>query len=79
MEGRDKVVGVTVLQLKPREESFYTILFEKLAKVDAIILCEGRSDVEVIKAVFKIGASGGLVINLTVCSAIVFWNRFGVV
>jgi hypothetical protein len=62
-------------------ESFYTILFEKLAKVDAIILCEGRSDVEVVKAVFKklIGASGGLVIGLTVCSAMVFWNRFGVV
>jgi len=56
-------------------------LFEKLAKVDAIILCEGRSDVEVVKAVFKklISTSGGLVIDLTVCSAIVFWNRFGVV
>ena len=70
-----------MLQLKLREESFYTILFEELAKVDAIILCEGRSDVEVVKAVFKklISTSGGLVIDLTVCSAIVFWNRFGVV
>jgi hypothetical protein len=55
-------------------------LFEKLAKVDAIILSGGRSDVEVVKAVFKklIGASGGLVIGLTVCNATVFWS-FGVV
>jgi hypothetical protein len=72
LEGCDKVVGVTVLQLKPREESFYTILFEKLAKVDAIILCEGRSDVEVVKAVFKklISTSGGLVIGFTDCEGV---------
>jgi hypothetical protein len=56
-------------------------LFEKLAKVDAIILSGDRSDVEVVKAVFKklISASGGPVIGFTVYSAIVFWNRFGVV
>jgi hypothetical protein len=38
-----------ILQLKPREESFYKILFEKLMKIDIIALGEGQSDVEVAK------------------------------
>jgi hypothetical protein len=58
-----------ILQLKPREESFYRILFEKLMKIDITVLGEGQSDVEVSKAVFNklIGASNRFVIGFTDC------------
>jgi len=62
-------VATDILQLKPREESFYKILFEKLKKIDIIVLGEGQSDVEVSKAVFNklIGASNRFVIGFTDC------------
>jgi hypothetical protein len=58
-----------ILQLKPREESFHRILFEKLMKIDITVLGEGQSDVEVSKAVFNklIGASNRFVIGFTDC------------
>jgi hypothetical protein len=38
-----------LLQLKPREESFYSIVFNKLPRLDIIVLCEGRTEVKVVK------------------------------
>jgi len=46
-------MSTVLLQLKPREESFYEILFKKLERLDVVVLCEGRSDVEVAKSVFR--------------------------
>jgi len=42
-----------LIQLKPYEESFYNILFRKLGKLDFLILCEGKTEAEIFKALFK--------------------------
>jgi hypothetical protein len=61
---------ITSIQLKPSSESFYKIVFEKLKKLDAIVLCEGRSDVEVIKKIlskFTTEEGGRVHIGFTDC------------
>ncbi|MCS7365130.1 MAG: hypothetical protein NDF54_06830 [archaeon GB-1867-035] len=42
-----------LIQLKPREESFTTILFQRLRKLDTLLLCEGKTETKVIKAIIK--------------------------
>jgi hypothetical protein len=43
---------MTLTQLKPREEAFTKILLD-VKKLDAIVICEGRSDVEVFKSILQ--------------------------
>ena len=54
-----------LIQLKPLEESFYIMVFDKLAKLDSIVLCEGKTEVETVKHVveklgFKVDLNVGL-------------------
>jgi hypothetical protein len=46
-----------ITQLKPREEAFMKILMD-VKRLDIIVICEGRSDVEVYKSVLRKLASG---------------------
>jgi len=54
-------MGVDAIQLKPHQESFYVIVFEKLAPLGAVILCEGHSDAEVAKRILKKMESEGVI------------------
>jgi hypothetical protein len=54
-------MGVDAIQLKPHQESFYVIVFEKLAPLSAVILCEGHSDAEVAKRILKKMESEGVI------------------
>ncbi len=42
-----------LIQLKPRENSLIEILFRKLPRVDALVLCEGKTESEVVKTIIK--------------------------
>lgn len=42
-----------MFQLKPLEESFFRIIHNRMPKFSALILCEGKSDAEIIKAVAR--------------------------
>jgi hypothetical protein len=42
-----------ILQLKPHQESFYRVVHDKIRGLDAIVLCEGASDAEVAKKIFR--------------------------
>jgi len=44
---------VTLHQLKPLHESFYNIIFGKLRSLDAIIVCEGATEAEIVKVIAK--------------------------
>jgi DNA-binding Lrp family transcriptional regulator len=46
-------MGIDVIQLKPHQESFYVIVFGKLAPLNAVVLCEGHSDAEIAKRILK--------------------------
>jgi 5S rRNA maturation endonuclease (ribonuclease M5) len=48
---------MSITQLKPWEEAFMKILMD-VKRLDAIIICEGRSDVEVYKSVLRKLTSG---------------------
>jgi hypothetical protein len=48
---------MSITQLKPREEAFMKILMD-VKRLDIIVICEGRSDVEVYKSVLRKLASG---------------------
>jgi len=54
-------MGVDAIQLKPHQESFYVIVFEKLAPLSAVVLCEGRSDAEVAKRILQKMESEGVI------------------
>ncbi len=43
---------MSITQLKPREEAFMKILMD-VKRLDIIVICEGRSDVEVYKSVLR--------------------------
>jgi len=46
------------VQLKPHYEAFYRFVFNRLMKLDALILCEGRTETEVVKRIAeKLGIS----------------------
>ncbi len=60
-----------LVQLKPQEESFFTIIYGKLRKLDALILCEGETEVKVIKTIIeKLGIKIPKTIGVTECSGI---------
>ena len=42
-----------IVQLKPRSEAFSAFIFRGLKRLDAIVLCEGKTEVEVYKAVLR--------------------------
>jgi hypothetical protein len=54
-------MGVDVIQLKLLRESFYVIVFGKLAPLSAVVLCEGHSDAEVVKRILKKMESEGVI------------------
>jgi hypothetical protein len=54
-------MGISVVQLKPLQESFYVIVFKKLAPLNAVVLCEGHSDAEVAKRILKKMESEGVI------------------
>lgn len=54
------------IQLKPREESFLALSKDLKRKFEAIVLCEGETDVKILKAVTeKIGVEAKLSIGVT--------------
>lgn len=59
------------IQLKPREESFLALSKDLKRKFEAIVLCEGETDVKILKAVTeKIGVEAKLSIGVTDCGGI---------
>jgi len=42
-----------IAQLKPFEDSFYQMVFHKLKKIDVLVLCEGKTETELIKALLN--------------------------
>ena len=40
-----------LVQLKPHHEAFYRFVFDKLVRLNALILCEGKTEVEVVKKI----------------------------
>jgi DNA-binding Lrp family transcriptional regulator len=54
-------MGVDVIQLKLLRESFYVVVFGKLAPLSAVVLCEGQSDAEVAKRILKKMESEGVI------------------
>ena len=40
-----------LVQLKPHHEAFYRFVFDKLMRLNALILCEGKTEVEVVKKI----------------------------
>jgi hypothetical protein len=66
---------VSVVQLKPLQDSFYDIVQRKLPRLDVLVLCEGRSDVEVAKEVLRgvlevAEPLGGVSVGFTDCEGI---------
>ncbi|MHA1506470.1 MAG: DUF3226 domain-containing protein [Candidatus Asgardarchaeia archaeon] len=60
-----------LVQLKPSEESFTSFVLNRLKRLDVILLCEGRTEVEIIKAVVKkLDVEVKLHIGLTDCEGI---------
>jgi len=60
-----------LIQLKPSEESFSKLVFNKFKRLDAILLCEGKTEVEVVKAIIeKLGIDIKIVLGLTDCEGI---------
>ena len=60
-----------LIQLKPLKESFYIMVFDKLAKLDSIVLCEGKTEVETVKHVVeKTGLKVNLDVGLADCEGI---------
>ncbi len=60
----------TIVQLKPMENSFYDFVFGKLKRLRGIILCEGVSDVEVVKAIIRKLGLSVRDIGITDCSGV---------
>ena len=47
-----------LVQLKPHHEAFYRFVFDRLMRLNALILCEGKTEVEVVKRIAeKLGVS----------------------
>ena len=47
-----------LVQLKPHHEAFYRFVFDKLMRLNVLILCEGKTEVEVVKKIAeKLGIS----------------------
>ena len=40
-----------LVQLKPHHEAFYRFVFDKLMRLNVLILCEGKTEVEVVKKI----------------------------
>lgn len=60
-----------IVQLKPLEESFMKIVFGKLTRLDAIILCEGKTEVETVKHIVnKLNIEVPITIGLADCEGI---------
>jgi len=60
-----------IVQLRPPEESFDEIIFGKLVKLDAIILCEGKTEVETVKQIIeKLSIEIPITIGLADCKGI---------
>ncbi|MCD6514831.1 MAG: hypothetical protein J7L07_07895 [Candidatus Odinarchaeota archaeon] len=60
-----------IIQLKPSDVSFTEFLFNKLKKLDIILLCEGKTDVETVKAIVdKLNIEINLTIGITDCEGI---------
>ena len=60
-----------MLQLKPYEESFYGIIYGRLKRLDVVILCEGKRDAEILKAVAeKTGLKTKLTVGVTDCEGV---------
>jgi len=58
-------------QLKPSKDSFYTYVFSGVKRFDALMLCEGRSDAEVVKEMMrKLGIKGSKSLAITGCEGI---------
>ena len=62
---------MALIQLRPYEESFNAIIFKKLKKLDALLLCEGKTEVEVIKTIVKrLNIAVSRNVGVTDCSGI---------
>lgn len=60
-----------LIQLKPLQESFYTFVFQRLRKLEAVILCEGVTEVEIVKEIVrKLGIELGVAMGVTDCEGI---------
>jgi len=61
-----------LVQLKPRHEAFYGFVFDKLTRLNALILCEGKTEAEVVKEITKkLGVlSQGFSVGVTDCEGI---------
>ena len=60
-----------IRQLKPYKDSFYTFVYSGVKRFDALILCEGRTDAEVIKELIrKLGIGGKKSLAITDCEGI---------
>ncbi|MCD6489102.1 MAG: hypothetical protein J7K21_07770, partial [Desulfurococcales archaeon] len=53
---------MAITQLKPMEEGFFYFIFNRLKPMSTVILCEGDTDVKILKAVIK---KLGLVLDST--------------
>ena len=42
-----------LVQLKPHQETFYKFVMNKLRSLDAIVLCEGKMEVKVVKRIIR--------------------------
>ena len=40
-----------LVQLKPHHEAFYRFVFDRLMRLNALVLCEGRVEVEVVRRI----------------------------
>jgi len=60
-----------LIQLKPSEETFNKLVFDKFKRLDVVLLCEGGTEVKVVKALIrKLGIEVRLVLGLTDCEGI---------
>ena len=60
-----------IRQLKPYKDSFYTFVYSGVRSFDAFILCEGRTDAEVVKELLKrLGIRGRKSVAVTDCEGI---------
>lgn len=60
-----------LVQLKPGEELFYKFVFNEFKRFDAMLLCEGGTEVKVVKAIIgKLGIEIKLALGLTDCEGI---------
>ena len=58
-------------QLKPYRDSFYTFIFSGVKRFDALLLCEGRTDAEVVEELIrKLGIEGRKSVAVTDCEGV---------